>query len=58
MRFLIYVFRWIVSAIIMTPIMILLEPYLSLIPNLFITQIIGACIFYNIDKWIFKGEQK
>lgn len=52
--FSIYVLRWIVSGIVMIPIMQFFEPYLSLWANLLVTQIIGSFIFFVIDKTIFK----
>lgn len=52
--FSIYVLRWIVSGIVMIPIMQFFEPYLSLWANLLVTQIIGSFIFFFIDKTIFK----
>lgn len=48
----IYVLRWIVSGIVMIPIMQFFEPYLSL--WILVTQIIGSFIFFFIDKTIFK----
>lgn len=52
--FSIYVLRWIVSGIVMIPIMQFFEPHLSLWANLLVTQIIGSFIFFFIDKTIFK----
>lgn len=53
-RFIIYVFRWILSGLIMYPLMQLLSPYVSLWFNILIGQIFGACIFYYVDKRIFR----
>lgn len=50
----IYVLRWIVSGIVMIPIMQFFEPYMPLWANLLVTQIIGSFIFFFIDKTIFK----
>jgi len=61
-QFTIYLFRWIVSAFIMfLPLWILVkmecckdnkyQEYLHLL----ICQIVGAFIFFEIDKFIFKG---
>lgn len=53
-RFIIYYVRWIVSAFIMLPFMLICEKYeVSLWLNLLIGQSIGAVIFFNIDKMIF-----
>lgn len=52
--FSIYVLRWIVSGVVMIPIMQFFEPYLPLWANLLVTQIIGSFIFFFIDKTIFK----
>lgn len=58
-QFLIYLFRWILSAVVMMlPLYVLVryrccsgkyQEYIHLI----IVQIIGAFIFFGIDKWIF-----
>lgn len=53
-RFIIYYVRWIVSAFIMLPFMLICEKYeVSLWLNLLIGQSIGSVIFFNIDKMIF-----
>lgn len=54
MRFLIYVLRWILSGVVMFPLMQLLNPYIDLWLNLLAGQIFGAIIFYQIDKKIFE----
>jgi len=54
-RYIIYHLRWQISAFVMMPVMLLLEKYLPLWQNLMIGQFFGAIIFYNIDKYIFKG---
>lgn len=55
--FLIYYIRWIVSALVMLPFMMLFEYYsISLWLNLLLGQSIGALIFFKIDKWIFNGD--
>jgi len=62
LNFLLYVGRWILSAFVMMPFIYLLIKYKCCISNkyteyihLLIVQIIGAFIFYNIDKLIFNG---
>ena len=52
-----YLMRWWLSAFVMMPIMIYLESVLPLWLNLLVGQTIGALIFWNIDKWIFKNKQ-
>ena len=55
-RFSIYLLRWILSGFVMLPFMLLFE-YLgiTLSVNIILGQLIGACIFYKIDSWIFKS---
>lgn len=58
-RFLIYFGRWQVSTLVMAPIMWLIGKVIGtseefLLLNLFLTQSAGSCIFYYIDKRIFK----
>ena len=54
--FAIYWLRWIVSAFVMLPFMLLFEYLgLGLTLNLLIGQTIGAIIFFKIDRWIFKN---
>ena len=60
-EFLIYLFRWIISAfVMMLPLFFLVKfkccngKYQEYV-HLVIVQIIGAFIFYKIDKWIL-GE--
>lgn len=53
-RFGIYVLRWIVSGFVMLPFMMLFESLgLELEYNIIVGQLIGACIFYKIDRFIF-----
>ena len=54
--FAIYWLRWIVSAFVMLPFMLLFEYLgLGLTLNLLVGQTIGAIIFFKIDRWIFKN---
>jgi hypothetical protein len=56
--FSIYWGRWMLSAIVMLPFMILFEAMAApLWINLFLGQTIGALIFFKIDKWIFNNEE-
>lgn len=57
MRFFIYLLRWIISGIVMFPLMQLLAPYIDLWFNLLLGQIFGAIVFYQIDKRIFKQNE-
>lgn len=52
--FLIYWLRWMISAIVMLPFMLLFEYLgLGLTVNLILGQTVGAIIFFKIDKYIF-----
>ena len=54
-RFAVYLFRWLISAFVMMPFMILFEQLgISIALNLILGQIIGAIIFFKIDSWIFQ----
>lgn len=53
--FTIYWLRWMLSAIVMLPFMILFEHLkIDLTMNLILGQTIGSLIFFKIDKMIFK----
>ena len=53
-KFAVYLFRWLVSAFVMMPFMILFEQLgISIALNLILGQIIGAIIFFKIDSFIF-----
>lgn len=55
--FLIYWCRWLISAVVMMPFMLLFDFWgLSLCFNLILGQSIGALIFFKIDEFIFKHE--
>ena len=54
-KFAVYLFRWLVSAFVMMPFMILFEQLgMSIALNLILGQIIGAIIFFKIDSFIFQ----
>ena len=54
-RFWIYVIRWIVSGFVMLPFMLIMkEMNVPFTVNVIAGQVIGAFIFYNIDKLIFR----
>ena len=53
-RFAVYLFRWLISAFVMMPFMILFEQLgIAIALNLILGQIIGAIIFFKIDSFIF-----
>lgn len=53
-RFAIYLIRWIISGFVMLPFMMFFEALgLELAYNIILGQLIGACIFYKIDRFIF-----
>lgn len=53
--FLVYWIRWLFSAVIMLPFMVLFESCgIGLTLNLFLGQTIGAIIFFELDRFIFK----
>ena len=57
-QYLIYHFRWQVSAVVMFPVMGFLQMIgYPLIINLLIGQFFGAVVFYKIDDLIFKKEE-
>jgi hypothetical protein len=53
----IYLVRWLLSALIMLPVMMFLESILPLWANLIVGQIFGSIIFFKIDKWIFSDDE-
>ena len=58
-QFFIYICRWIISGVVMTPFMKVFECVFGngyLFCNIIIGQIIGAFIFWKIDKSIFKKQ--
>ncbi len=55
--FVIYWVRWMISALVMMPFMLLFEwLHVSLWLNLLLGQSIGALIFFKIDKFIFRSK--
>lgn len=58
-RYGIYHLRWQISAIVMMPIMLLLEAQgWPLWQNLMVGQFVGALIFWEVDKRIFGTHKK
>ena len=54
MKFFIYLTRWQISGIIMMPVLKIMN--CGVVTKVIVAQIIGAIIFYQIDKWILKDE--
>lgn len=54
----IYWGRWMLSAIVMMPFMLLFEAFaIPLWLNLLLGQTVGSIIFFKIDKWIFGNKE-
>jgi hypothetical protein len=54
-RFLIYLFRWQLSTLVLAPVMWGLQGFnVWLIAG--VSNLIGGCLFYLIDKRIFKSQ--
>lgn len=54
-RFVIYACRWQLSSIILAPVIWLVpnQPIVAAI----VANLIGACVFFPIDMWIFKKRK-
>jgi len=55
-KYLIYHGRWQLSTVVMSGPITLFSYYFSPIIALAFSQVIGACVFWYIDKWIFNDE--
>ena len=55
-RFLRYAFRWQLSSFILAPVLYFTAEALGVTWSTIIANFIGACIFYPIDRWIFKKK--
>ena len=53
-RFLRYAFRWQLSSFILAPVLYFTADVLEVTWSTIIANFIGACVFYPIDRWIFK----
>lgn len=55
-RFLLYISRWELSTFILAPVISILSYYkiINSWIQAFIANFIGACIFFWVDRWIFK----
>ena len=56
-KYLLYHLRWQISGIAMLPIMVIMNKY-PLYISIPVAQLIGAVLFWMIDKWIFKNEEE
>lgn len=54
-RFFLYVLRWEASTIILAPCIYFLNQYGSIVSAI-VGNFIGACVFYKLDKFIFKKK--
>ena len=54
-RFILYLLRWQLSTPILALCLILLGGF-GEIPATIIANLIGGCIFFWVDKWIFKED--
>ena len=60
-RFLLYLGRWQLSSFVLAPILALMtntEVYdLRVILATIVANLVGGCIFYWVDKWIFRKRE-
>lgn len=54
-QFLLYTLRWMLGGVVLSPILALFYSLGPFIANV-LTSIVGAIIFYLVDKWIFKTK--
>lgn len=55
-RFVMYALRWQASSLILAPCLMWLG-HLGAWPATIIANLIGACIFFMVDKYIFKEDK-
>lgn len=55
-RFALYTLRWELSSIVLAPCLMWLG-HLGAWPATIIANLIGACIFFMVDKFIFKEDK-
>lgn len=55
-KFLKYAFRWQLSSFILAPVLYLLADTVGVTWSTIIANFIGACIFFPVDRWIFKKK--
>lgn len=56
MKFFIYLIRWQTSGLVLAPCLIFLLPYTNELTATILANLIGGCIFYFVDKRIFKND--
>lgn len=56
-RFLLYLLRWELSSPILALCLVWLEPAGTVWATI-IANLIGGCIFFFVDKWIFKEKNE
>lgn len=57
-KFILYLVRWQLSTPILALVSFLLYKYLGDFSTAVIANLIGGCIFYKVDKWLFKRQNK
>ena len=55
-KFVLYLCRWQLSSLILAPCLVLLG-FLGEWPATIIANLIGGCVFYFVDKRIFRGAR-
>ena len=56
-RFILYLCRWQLSSFILAPCLMLLG-FMGEWPATIIANLIGGCIFFGVDKLIFKDKEE
>ena len=56
-RFILYLLRWQASSVILAPCIYLLSDYGSIVSAV-VANLIGGCLFYWIDRKIFKNGKR
>ena len=57
-RFILYLTRWQLSTPILWGVLKVMLPYTGELMATIIANLIGGCIFFWIDKWIFRKSVK
>lgn len=57
-RFILYLIRWQLSTPILWGVLKVMLPYTEELIATIIANLIGGCIFFWIDKWIFRKSVK
>lgn len=53
-KFILYLVRWQLSTPILTLVSFLLYKHLGDFSTAVVANLVGGCIFYKVDKWLFK----